>query len=552
MTSKKNRIELYDTTLRDGSQAHNVSFSLQDKLLIAQRLDELGVDYIEGGYPLSNAKDAAFFEEVQRLGLKHARVVAFGMTRRKNRKAEKDEGLKALLAAGTQVVTIVGKSWDLHVRHVLGTTEKENLAMIADSIRWCVRQGREVIYDAEHFFDGFAANPDYALKTLLAAQEAGASCIVLCDTNGGTLPGRVGECIDAVRPHLSVPIGIHTHNDAGLAVANALAAVEHGAIHVQGTLNGIGERCGNADLTTIAANLALKMNKDVLVPGGLARLTEVSRYAYEVANLVPDDRQPYVGQAAFAHKGGMHVHAVRRVTRSYEHVDPGQVGNTRRVLISELSGASGVAEKIGRKLDIAHDKPLQRKLLRRLQEYEDQGYVFESAEASFELLCRRELGLYHPFWQLDHWRAVALRSARDTEPDTEVILKLRVNGQEEHHVSGGHGPVDAMANALIRALKPHYPNVQHIRLIDYKVRVINPRAATAARVRVTIEFRDEQYHTLFGTVGVSENIIEASWMALVDGVEYKLITDEERARGKARTRKASKSRSSTKSAGRTR
>ena len=533
MTRKKqqtDRVELYDTTLRDGAQALNVSFSLPDKLLIAQRLDELGVAYVEGGYPLSNARDAAFFEEARHLGLKHAQVVAFGMTRRKGVRAEKDEGMAALLGAETRTITIVGKTWDLHVRNVLQTTEKENLAMVADSVRFGARQGREVIYDAEHFFDGYAANPEYALKTLLAAQEAGAVCLVLCDTNGGTLPEQVASCIEAVRPHLSVKLGIHTHNDAGLAVANTLAAVRHGVTHVQGTINGIGERCGNADLTTIAANLALKMNTRVLADGGLERLTEVSRYVYELANLVPDDTQPYVGQAAFAHKGGMHVHAVRRVARSYEHVEPDKVGNTRRVLISELSGASGVAEKIGRKLDIAHDKALQRRLLRRLQEYEDLGYVFESAEASFELLCRRELGLYHAFWELGHWRAVALKSARHDVPDTEVIVKLRVNGTPEHRVSDGHGPVDAMANALVRALKPHYPNVAHIRLIDYKVRVINPREATAARVRVTIEFRDEQNHTLFGTVGVSENIIEASWLALSDGFEYKLINDEEQAR----------------------
>jgi len=528
MTINKPHIELYDTTLRDGAQGQNVNLSLPDKLLIARRLDELGIDYIEGGYPLSHAKDVAFFKEIGSVKLKHAKIAAFGMTRRKGSKPQKDEGLQALLSAKTEVVTIVGKTWDLHVKEVLRVSEQENLNMIADSIRHCAKRGREVIYDAEHFFDGYAANPEYAIRTLLTAQEVGASCISLCDTNGGSLPERIAEYIEAIKPRLSVRIAIHTHNDAGLAVANTLAAIEHGVTQAQGTINGIGERCGNADLTTIAANLALKFDKDVLIPGGLSRLTEVSRYVYEIANLVPMDGQPYVGHAAFAHKGGMHVHAVRRVTRSYEHTDPERVGNSRRVLISELSGASGVAEKIGRKLDIAHNKPLQRKLLKRLQDYEDEGYVFESAEASFELLCRRELGLYHPFWELGHWRAVALRSARDDEPDTEVIVKLKVNGHEEHQVSGGHGPVDAMASALIHALWPHYPDVEHIRLIDYKVRVINPRAATAARVRVTIEFRDNQTHELFGTVGVSENIIEASWMALVDGVEYKLIIDEER------------------------
>ncbi len=540
MAMKKQRIQLYDTTLRDGTQGHNISLSLQDKLLIARRLDELGVEYIEGGYPLSNAKDVAFFREIGSLGLKHAKPVAFGMTRRRGNRVQDDEGIRALLAARTPVVCVVGKTWDLHVREVLRVSEQENLDMIADSVRYLAKRGREVIYDAEHFFDGFASNPEYALKSILVAQDAGATCITLCDTNGGSIPDQIALMLTAVKPQLKVTIGIHTHNDSGLAVANSLAAVRHGATLVQGTINGIGERCGNADLTTVAANLALKMNREVLSPEGLVRLTEVSRYVYEIANLIPYDGQPYVGHAAFAHKGGMHVHAIRRVTRSYEHVSPDAVGNSRRVLISELSGASGVAEKIGRKLDIGHDKALQRRLLKRLQDCEDQGYVYESAEASFELLCRRELGLYHPFWELGHWRMVALRSAKDSEPGTEAILKLRVKDGFEHHVSPGHGPVDAMAHAFLKALKPHYPNVEHIQLIDYKVRVINPRAATAAKVRVTIEFRDTQTHELYGTVGISENIIEASWQALVDGFEYKLINDEDRAK-KGRKAKPQKS-----------
>lgn len=535
------RVELYDTTLRDGTQGQNISLSLQDKLLIASRLDEIGMDYIEGGYPLSNDKDAAFFREVRHLGLKHAKVAAFGMTRRRGTAPDKDEGMRALIQAEAPVVTLVGKTWDLHVREVLRISEKENLAMIADSVRYCAQRGREVIYDAEHFFDGYDANPDYALETLLAAEEAGASCLCLCDTNGGSLPERIAEFIEAVKPHVGAKLAIHCHNDAGVAVANSLAAVQHGIVQVQGTINGIGERCGNVDLTTVAANLALKLNRAVLAPDGLKRLTELSRYVHEIVNQVPVDNQPYVGLGAFAHKGGMHVHAVRRVSRSYEHADPESVGNSRRVLISELSGASGVAEKMGRKLDVANDKVVQRRLLKRLQEAENQGYVFESSEASFELLCRKELGRYHPFWELEHWRTVALRNSVNSEPDTEVILKLRVDGHTEHHVSGGNGPVDAMANALIQALRKHYPSVEHIRLIDYKVRVINPRAATAARVRVTIEFRDNQTHEIFSTVGVSENIIEASWIALVDGIEYKLINEEEatrKAKAKVRPRKA--------------
>jgi 2-isopropylmalate synthase len=534
MATRKQKIELYDTTLRDGTQGQNINLSLNDKLLIAARLDDLGIDYIEGGYPLSNPKDEAFFAEAAKQKFKHARLVAFGMTRRKNAKAAEDEGMKALLAAKTDVITIVGKTWDLHVQEVLRTSEKENLRMIEDSVRYIAKNKREVIYDAEHFFDGYFANPEYALQTLLAAQEAGASCIALCDTNGGTLPDQIAQCIDEIKPHLNVRLGVHTHNDAGMAVANALLAVQHGVSHVQGTINGIGERCGNMDLTTTAANLALKMDKKVLADDGLHKLTEVSRYIYEIANMVPMETQPYVGLSAFAHKGGMHVHAVRRLARSYEHTDPQNVGNTRRILISELSGASGVAAKIGRKLNIQEDRNLQRRLLRRMKEYEDEGYTYESAEASFEILCRRELNMYHPFWELDHWRTVALRDSEKDEPNTEVILRLKVNEHIEHHVSDGHGPVDAMANAMIRALKPHYPNVERIRLIDYKVRVINPKAATAARVRVTIEFRDEQTHEIYSTVGVSENIIEASWIALVDGIEYKLIWDEERIRKEKR------------------
>lgn len=533
MKTPPRRIEIYDTSLRDGTQGWGISISASDKLLIARRLDELGVDYIEGGYPLSNPKDAAFFREAVRTRFRHARLAAFGMTRRRGTRPHKDEGLRVLLAARTPVVTIVGKSWDLHVREVLRVTEAENLAMISDSVRYCAAAGREVIYDAEHFFDGYAARPDYALATILAAQEAGASCICLCDTNGGSLPERIAEVVEAVRPHISVRLGIHTHNDGGLAVANTLAAVRAGAAHVQGTINGIGERCGNVDLTSVIANLALKYGLRVLRDGGLERLTETSRYVYEIMNLVPVDNQPFVGSAAFAHKGGMHVHAVSRLARSYEHVPPAAVGNTRRILISELSGASGVAAKIGDKLGVA-DPVLQRRLLHRLKQLENEGYVYESAEASFELLCRRELGLHRKFWELHHWRSVILKMAEEHEPDTEVILKLKVNGTVEHQVSGGHGPVDAMAKALIKALRPHYPAVEQVRLIDYKVRVTNPRAATAAKVRVNIEFLDESTHEVYATVGVSENILEASWEALIDGIEYKLLSDEDRAARRVR------------------
>ena len=524
----RQRIELYDTTLRDGMQGQGVALSLPDKLRIARRLDAFGVDYIEGGYPLSNPKDEAFFEEMKQHPLSHARLAAFGMTRKKGRRSEDDEGLASLLAAETPVVTIVGKTWDLHVRDILGATLEENLAMIRDSVAHCVRAGREVIYDAEHFFDGHGADPEYALQTVLAAQEAGASCVVLCDTNGGSLPERIVAGVEAVRSHLSARLGIHSHNDIGLAAANAISAIKHGAVHVQGTINGIGERCGNVDLTTMAANLALKLGYDVLVPGALAQLTEVSRFVYEISNLVPRENQPYVGSGSFAHKGGMHVHAVRKVSASYEHVDPDAVGNRRHILISELSGASNVADKISKKFGIEGDRPLLRRVLKRVQDLENEGYTFEAAEASFELLCRKEIGRHHPFWELDHYRAVILNVHGQVQT-TEAIVKLRISGSQEHQVAEGDGPVDSRASALLRALRPHYPSVDHVRLVDFKVRVTNPREATAARVRVTIQFRDDETHEVYGTVGVSENIIEASWDALVDGIEYKLLQAEEAA-----------------------
>ncbi len=527
MSDTSDRIELYDTTLRDGTQGMGVSLSMQDKVLIARKLDEFGIDYIEGGYPLSNPKDVAFFEQIGTCRLNHARIAAFGMTRRKGTKPEDDEGMRALVASRAPVITIVGKSWDLHVREVLGVDEAENLAMIADSVRFCASTGREVIYDAEHFFDGWQANREFALRTVLAAQEAGARLVVLCDTNGGSLPEQIAQGVESARLDLSVPVGIHTHDDSGLAVANSLAAVRHGATHVQGTINGIGERCGNADLTTIAANLALKLGKEVLVPGGLRKLTEVSRYVYEITNLLPRENQPYVGSGSFAHKGGMHVHGVRRTLRSYEHVDPAAIGNTRRILISELAGASNVAEKIGKKFEIESDKQLQRELLTRVQELENQGYTFEAAEASFELICRKQLGRYRQFWDLDHYRTVILNQGGQIQT-TEAIVKLRVNGQTRLEVAEGDGPVDALASALWKALRPSHPTVDRIRLVDYKVRVIDAKAGTAAKVRVVIEFHDEDTHEFFGTVGVSENIIDASWSALVDGIEYKLLQDEDR------------------------
>jgi 2-isopropylmalate synthase len=518
------RISIYDTTLRDGSQGEGVNFSLQDKLLITRRLDDLGVDFIEGGYPLSNPKDFEYFQEVRKLPLRHARVAAFGMTRRKNIAPAEDTCLKALLDSQAALITIVGKTWDLHVREVLGTSLEENLRMIADSVAHCRAAGREVFYDAEHFFDGFRHNPEYAVQTLRAAQEAGASVIILCDTNGGSLPDTVADAVGRIRQMLRVPLGIHCHNDCDVAVANTLAAVSRGATQVQGTINGIGERCGNVDLVSVISNLALKLGHDVLSPGSLARLTEVSRYVYEIANMNFRPGQPFVGTSAFAHKGGMHVHAIARNPVSYEHIDPAAVGNERRILLSELSGQSNILAKITR-YDITHDRALMVKILGQVQDLEHAGYEFEAAEASFDLLVKKAAGLYHPKFERLAYR-VNVEADTEGRPVTEATVKVRVVDQVMHTVSEGDGPVNALDGALRKALLPLFPNLADMHLEDYKVRVVNARAETAARVRVVIEWRDTD--SVWGTVGVSENIIEASWLALVDATEYKLFKDEGR------------------------
>jgi 2-isopropylmalate synthase len=518
------RIAIYDTTLRDGSQGEGVSFSLLDKLNITRRLDELGVDYIEGGYPLSNPKDFEYFQEARKVALKHAKVAAFGMTRRKGIRPAEDTCLKALLDAQTPIVTLVGKSWDLHVREVLGTTPEENLRMIADSVAYCKAAGREVFYDAEHFFDSYRHNPEYALQTLRAAQDAGAAVLILCDTNGGNLPEEIGSAVEAVRRQLRAELGIHCHNDCDVAVANTLAAVSRGATQVQGTINGIGERCGNADLVSILANLVLKRGYDVLQPDSLSKLTEVSRYVYETANMNFRADQPFVGASAFAHKGGMHTHAVARNTASYEHIDPATVGNERRILVSELSGQATILAKTTQ-YALAHDRPLMQKILIRVQDLENEGYEFEAAEASFELLVQRAAGLYRPKFELLAYR-VNIEAGRDGRPVTEATVKVRVGGETMHTASEGDGPVNALDGALRKALLPSYPRLAELHLVDFKVRVVNARAESAARVRVVVEWRDGG--ASWGTVGVSENIIEASWLALVDAVEYKLFKDENR------------------------
>jgi 2-isopropylmalate synthase len=517
------RIQIYDTSLRDGTQGEGVNFSLQDKLLIARMLDDLGFDFIEGGYPLSNPKDEEFFQRAADTDWKHARIAAFGMTRRRGVSAEDDIGMLALRDSNAPVCTVVGKTWSLHVTEVLRVDEVENLAMIRDSVGFLAAEGREVIYDAEHFFDGWRADPEFALKTIQAAAESGAGLVCLCDTNGGRLPEQIAEAVQAARDALAVPVGIHCHNDSDVAVANSLAAIDAGAVQVQGTINGIGERCGNADLCSVVANLALKKSGyEMLREGSVQHLAELSRYVYETANMHFRGNQPFVGRSAFAHKGGMHVHAVNRISESYEHISPELVGNERRVLVSELSGRSNIVAK-ATKYKLENDAELMKAILERVQDLEAQGYQFEAAEASFDLQIKKVAGTYERRFERIHYR-VNVETAQDSPAITEATIKLRVNGENVHVVGEGDGPVNALDAALRKALEPVYPNLSGMHLVDYKVRVINSAEGTAARVRVVIESQDDE--DVWSTVGVSENIIEASWIALVDSVEYKLYKDE--------------------------
>jgi 2-isopropylmalate synthase len=515
------KIVLYDTTLRDGSQGEGVSFSLQDKLGIAIKLDELGVDYIEGGFPLSNPKDKSFFMEIKDVRLKHAKIAAFGSTRKANIKTSDDPGIMSLIKAETPVITIVAKSWDFQVSKILRTTLNENLKMVAETIKFLKSKKREVVLDAEHFFDGYKGNPKYALKVIKTGQEAGADTIVLCDTNGGCLPQEIAEIIEHVKDTISVPVGIHTHNDSDLAVANTITAVEHGVRHVQGTINGFGERCGNADLCSVIPNLSLKKGLRCLNEKGLKKLTEVSRYVYEVANILPRSTQPFVGNSAFAHKGGLHADAVRKDKASYEHISPEKVGNERRILISELSGSASVLAKI-EKYNITHDRKLMKQILTQVQDLENKGYQFEAAEASFELLVKKLLGKHRTFFDLEGF-SMTVEKRENGATNTIATVKIKVDGVEELTAAEGDGPVNALDNALRKALERFYPSIREIHLVDYKVRVIEPQRGTAAKVRVIIQSSDHK--DLWSTVGVSENIVDASWQALVDSIEYKLLKD---------------------------
>ncbi len=515
-------VQLYDTTLRDGTQHEGISLSVDDKLKITRKLDELGMHYIEGGWPGSNPKDAEYFARVREVPLRHAKIAAFGSTVRAGLAPENDPQIQALLDAQTPVVTIVGKTWDLHVHKVLSTTLDENLRMIRDSVRYLKSQGKEVIYDAEHCFDGFKHNPEYALATLKAAEEGGADWIVLCETNGGKLPWEVEETFRYARGQLHTPLGIHTHDDAGCGVANSLAAVRAGATQVQGTINGYGERVGNANLCTIIPDLKLKMGVDCISDEQLQRLTEVSYYVSEIANMAHDPRLPFVGATAFAHKGGIHVAAILKSEESYQHIDPALVGNEKRVLVSDLSGRGNLtykAQEFG--LDARKEEVAQ--VLQQIKDLEHRGFYFEGAEGSVELLLRRAQPDYKPPFELiDFMVVVEHRQGRGIF--AEATVKVKVGNEVAHTAAEGNGPVNALDKALRKALLPHYPRLKNVHLTDYKVRILDSETATAATTRVMIDSTD--HHKTWTTVGSSTNIIEASWMALMDSLEYGLLNGQ--------------------------
>ena len=530
------QVELYDTTLRDGAQMEGISLSVEDKVKIAQKLDELGVHYIEGGWPGSNPKDVEFFARASAPGglqLRHARLAAFGSTRRAGGSADDDANLQALLNANTPVITIVGKANDTHVRNVLETTTEENLAMIADSIRFLKRHDRVVFFDAEHFFDGYASDSDYALQCLKTAAGAGADGVVLCDTNGGTIVSKLVAAVRAAREAVDVSVGIHAHNDANLAVANTLAAIEEGVTQVQGCANGYGDKCGNADLLSVIANLKLKMGIDVVTDEQLARLTEISHFISEIVNMVPSPFQPYVGASAFAHKAGLHTDGIIKDESSYQHVPPAVVGNQQRLLISELGGSRGLLEKIrDAGIDIEIDRDGARRLLEVVKEQESRGYQYEGAEASFELLVRRSLPDYKPPFELDDFWIVERRATRPEdhlpagrhggrEMQAEAMVKVRVGDEMIQTAADGNGPVNALDIAVRKALVTFYPSLETVKLVDYKVRIIDSAAGAAASVRVLIESTDGDQ--LWRTVGASTDIIEASWLALNDALEYGLL-----------------------------
>ena len=526
-------IQVYDTTLRDGCQSEDVSLTIEDKVTIAERLDELGFDYIEGGWPGSNERDAAFFKEIKKIKIRHAKIAAFGATRRSGVRAAADRNLQLLLRAETPVATVVGKTWDMHVREALRIPLNENLEILNDTIAFLKKNFDEAIFDAEHFFDGYFNNPEYALACLKAVDDAGVTLIALCDTNGGRLPHEIEAGVRAARAAVKCPIGIHCHNDSEVAVANTLAGVDAGASQVQGTINGFGERCGNANLVSIIANLQLKLGYNCVPPAKLKTMREVSRLVYELANITPFARQPYVGRSAFAHKGGLHVSGIQRNTSTYEHIDPALLGNDRRVVLSELSGRANIAYKakeFGLELDTSNENIGA--LLEELKRLEALGYTFDGADASFELLMLRTLGLTREHFNFVSFRVFDDKWHEDQAPFSEAVVVLEgPDGARTRNAAIGNGPVNALDSALRQALVPYYPNLETMQLVDYKVRVLDNGAGTEARVRVLIESTDGKRR--WGTVGLSSNVVEASWQALVDSVEYKLHKDHVKPRIKA-------------------
>lgn len=514
-------VKIFDTTLRDGTQGEGISLSVEDKLKIARKLDELGVHYIEGGNPGSNGKDIEFFNRAKHLNLKHAKLTAFGSTRRKNSDVTQDASLNNIIASGAMAATLVGKAWDFHVYTALQTTLEENLAMIYDSIKYLKDHGLEVLFDAEHFFDGYKNNQEFTLATLDAAQRAGVDWFILCDTNGGSLPGEIYEIVSFVTSKYDVPVGIHTHNDCEVAVANSLAAVQAGARQVQGTINGIGERCGNANLCSIIPNLQLKLNYKCVTEEQLENLTGIARYVTEIANFMMPINQPYVGNSAFAHKGGIHVSAIMKHPKTYEHIEPERVGNKQRVLVSELAGQSNLMFKAQElNLDLENETAKTREIIDTIKNLEHQGYQFEGADASLELLLRDAYGSLEEVFTLESFKLIVEKTSGNAVL-SEAILKIKVQGQVVYTVAEGNGPVNALDNALRKALVQYYPSIKQVNLSDYKVRVIDEKEATAAKVRVLIESGNTD--NSWSTVGVSENIIEASWQALADSIRYALL-----------------------------
>ncbi|MBS3920839.1 MAG: citramalate synthase [Deltaproteobacteria bacterium] len=518
-------VKIYDTTLRDGSQAEDIAFSVEDKVRIAQKLDELGIHYIEGGWPGSNPKDLQFFQEIKSVHLSGAKIVAFGSTCRAGASPRNDPNLQALIEAGTAAVTIFGKAWDMHALEALNISLDENLEIISQSIRFLKGKVPEVIFDAEHFFDGFKSNPSYALSILRTAQEAKADWIVLCDTNGGALPYDLQMAIREVKKEITVPLGIHAHNDAEMAVANSILAVREGVAQVQGTINGYGERCGNANLCSILPNLKLKMGLDCMTDAQLHKMTEVSRFVSELANLPHPKCLPYVGESAFAHKGGVHVSAIRKSPLTYEHIHPERVGNRQRVLISDLSGESNILYKAAEfGIDLESKDPNVRTILDNLKKLEHEGFQFEGAEGSFEILVKKGLGKHKRFFELLGFRVIVEKKEEEGPSLSEATIMVRVGDQVEHTAAVGNGPVNALDNAIRKALEKFYPELKEVTLLDYKVRILTTKDGTGAQTRVLIESGDGE--SKWGTVGVSENIIEASWQALVDSIDYKLLKEE--------------------------